>query len=793
MSPLASYTILNRTFLLLLFLLATPSVRAQTTSARLSGFVYDEAGSPLPGATVRIYRLGKATTAGERGQYELDVPAGTYYVAFSFIGYDRDSVQLNITHAHTYTMRLKAAATTMEAVTVSARPSDEQVTQTETGLVTLRKKDLESLPYLLGELDPIRIIQLMPGIQTSGEGSTGFYVRGGAVDQNLMQLDRTTVYNPSHLFGFFSIFNGSTIESIDLYKGGIPSYYGGRLSSITNITTRQGSPDKLKGEGSVGLIATGLLLEGPIGKKKKASFMIAARRTYVDLFASSLRRLGALKQDINYYFYDLNVNFDYSLGPRDHLRLRAYTGQDDFRYNTSSTFKNTIDWRNTTASLSWLHTYNDNLYSELMVNTSLYDMSFGAAITTYAFNIESDIRDWGFTYQVNQQHKKHTLAWGLTYTHHMLRPNNIYAYSEDVELSISPRIKLQGEEAALFINDKIRFSDKLEVNAGLRLSGYRQLGPFDRYVEDENMQVLDTLHYGRGKTIKQYGNLEPRLALRYSLSSSSSVKLSYDKTYQYLHQAPLSSVSLPLDIWVPSSSTIRPQSADQFSAGYFRNFRDNMFETSVVLYYKTMQQQLEYREGVIIGYSKGYNFDDNFVFGTGLSYGSEFSIKKNGGKLHGQISYTLSHTTRKFDALNKGKSFTAKYDRLHDLSVLANYVVSPRWTVSCVFVYGTGNALNLPVARYIVQENVVNEYGERNAFRMPPYHRMDLAATYTVHKSDKFESSWIFSVYNVYNRRNPYYIYFETTGNLDDYELSTSIKQVSLFPVIPAVTYRLKF
>lgn len=785
---------MNRTFLLLLSLaLTAPALYAQTSTVRLSGFVYDDAGSPLPGATVRIHRLGNATTAGERGQYELDIPVGTYSVAFSFIGYDRDSVQLNITGPHTYTMRLKAAATTMEEVTVLSRPTDERVTQTETGLVTLQKKDLENLPYLLGELDPIRIIQLMPGIQTSGEGSTGFYVRGGAVDQNLMQLDHTTVYNPSHLFGFFSIFNGGTIESIDLYKGGIPSYYGGRLSSITNISTRQGSTEKIKGEGSIGVIATSLLLEGPVGKKKKASFMVAARRTYVDLFISGLRRLGALKQDINYYFYDLNINFDYSLGPRDHLRLRSYTGQDDFRFNTSSTFRNTIDWRNTTGSLAWLHTYSDKLYSELMVNTSLYDMAFGASITTYSFDIQSDIRDWGLTYQFNRQADNHTLVWGLTYTHHMLRPNNIYASSEDVELSISPRIKLQGEEAALFINDKIKFSDKLEVSAGLRLSGYRQLGPFDRYVEDENMQILDTLYYGRGETIERYANLEPRLALRYSLSASSSVKLSYDKTYQYIHQAPLSSVSLPLDIWVPSSSTIKPQSADQFSVGYFRNFLANLFETSVVLYYKTMQQQLEYREGVIIGYSKGYNFDDNFVFGKGLSYGSEFSIKKNGGRVHGQLSYTLSHTTRAFDALNKGKSFTAKYDRLHDLSVLGNVVINPRWTVSCVFVYGTGNALNLPVARYIIQENVVNEYGERNAFRMPPYHRMDLAATYTVHKSDKFESSWVFSVYNVYNRRNPYYIYFETTGNLDNYELSTSIKQVSLFPVIPAVTYRLKF
>jgi hypothetical protein len=636
------------------------------------------------------------------------------------------------------------------------------------------------------------MIQLMPGIQTAGEGSTGFYVRGGALDQNLMMLDHATIYNPSHMFGFFSIFNGSTLQGVDVYKSGIPAYHGGRLSSVTRVTTRRGNNQKVKGEGGIGLIAANVLVEGPLNKNK-GSFLIAARRTYVDVFAKGLRELSILKQDINYYFYDLNANIDYPLSANDQLSFRGYLGKDHFVYNTGSGFSNRINWKNTAASLSWKHTAPGGLFSELALNTSLYDMGFGAAINTYNFSIVSDIHDRGLTWQFNLKRGMHDLAWGATYTYHTVNPNNINASSEDVELTFSQPIKLRAEEGSVFFNDKIQVGSRLEISAGIRASAYRHKGAFTRYIEDENFQILDTVEYGKGKSIKTYANLEPRVAVRYSLTENASVKASYDRTAQYMHMAPLSSVSLPLDIWVPSSSTIQPQTANQYSAGYYRNFAKPGLESAVVLYYKTMDRQIEYREGVIIGYSKGYNFDDNFVFGKGTSYGAEFSVKKSSGRVTGQVSYTLAKTTRTFPALNKGLSFPAKYDRRHDLSIIANMEYTSRWSFSGVFVFGTGNTLNLPVARYIIQGNVVNEYGSRNALRMPPYHRLDLAATYIARKTDRFEASWIFSVYNVYNRRNPYYIYFETEGDLNKYELKTNLKQVSLFPVIPAITYRLKF
>jgi hypothetical protein len=759
----------------------------------VSGTVFDsETSSPVPNATLIEHTTQKGTITDSNGNFQLKLVEGKYTLHVSLIGYEQLNIQIDIPLQTPLRLTLKPTSTTMGEIVVTDIRAQDKLTETETGLVSIDKKQLETMPYLLGEADPIRILQLMPGVQKAGEGNTGFYVRGGAVDQNMVLLDNSVVYNPSHLFGFFSVFNGSVVNSLDLYKGGIPSYYGGRLSSITRINTRRGNDNTFKAEGSLGLIATNLLLEGPI-KKGKGSFIIAGRRTYADLFINPLRKMFSIKEQLNYYFFDLNLNADYRLGARDKLTLRSYSGKDNFHFGTGSSFTNAITWGNTTASLNWIHSFNEKVIGEFSVGTVLYNMDFAASINNYAFKVFSSIADKNLSYRFDIQHHKHNLTMGVTYVDHALRPNNVEASTENVDLKLSNNVRLYSDEAAVYVNDKYLVNDKLEINAGLRLSGFRQKGPFTRYVEDDNLEILDTITYSRHQTIAKYANIEPRLSIRYSLSSSSALKISYDRGYQYMHMAPLSSASLPLDVWVTSSTIVKPQSANQYSAGYFRNFLNNMFETSAVLYYKSMSRQLEYRDGVIIGYSKGFNYDDNFVFGKGTSYGAEFLIKKNIGKLNGLISYTLSRTTRKFPELNDGKKFPAKYDRLHDLSIMANYVKSSRWTFSAIFVYGTGNALNLPIARYVIQGNVVNEYGKRNSFRMPPYHRLDLAATCVVKKTKRFESAWIFSVYNVYNRRNPYYIYFETKGDLKEYKLQTNLKQVSLFPVIPAITYRFKF
>lgn len=757
----------------------------------LSGHITEtKSNKPLPGCTVFVESVGKGTSADPEGFYSLTLPTGRYEVIFSFMGYGRATHQIDLQSSQSLDVSLIPETTTLSEVQVTSSHPDESLTSTETGHILIQKKDIDKLPYLLGEVDPIRMLQLMPGVQTSGEGSTGFYVRGGAVDQNLMLLDHSTVYNPSHLFGFFSIFNGSTVQNLEMYKSGIPSNYGGRLSSVTKVTTRSGNDQVIKGQAGLGAVAANFLVEGPL-KKNKSSFLVAARRTYVDLFARGLRELDLVKKDLNYYFYDLNINLDYKLSPRDRLFIRTYYGKDDFDHSKAS-FSNAIAWKNKTGSLTWQHA-GKLLFTDLSLHASGYDMSLGANISTYAFKMKSAINDVGITYQFNLPHGRHDLSWGLDYTRHSVRPNNVSATSDNVAFDLGEALKLKADEASFFVNDRVEWTDRLEMTVGLRMSAYSQLGPFTRYIEDAHFQVLDTVSFGKSKRIKSYYNFEPRVAFRYSLTSSSSVKISYDKTVQYMHMAPLSSVSLPLDIWLPSSPVIKPQIAHQFSAGYSRNFHDNQWETSLVLYYKNMHHQIEYRDGVIIGYSKGVNFDDSFVFGKGTSYGSEFSIKKPKGKFNGQLSYTLSRTTRAFKDLNDGKSFSAKYDRLHDLSLLTNFELNSKWTFSSVFVYGTGNALNLPVARYVLQGNVINEYGARNAFRMPAYHRLDLAAAYAGQKKSHWQSFWVFSVYNVYSRRNPYYIYFETEGNLEEPELKTSIKQVSLFPVIPTITYRIEF
>jgi hypothetical protein len=763
------------------------------TSSTLSGDVRDESNNkPLWGANVYIESLSRGTVVKENGTYELEIPNGKYTVIFSFVGYENKIIDITLEGSQDLSISLKPLTANIQEVIVSDKRAEDKITETETGLVSFTKEELQDLPYLMGEIDPIRIIQLMPGVHTAGEGNTGFYVRGGAVDQNLILLDDAIVYNPSHLFGFFSIFNGNILQSMDLYKGGIPANYGGRLSSITRVNTRQGNTQEFKGEAGIGLLSTNIVVEGPI-KKNKGSFVIAGRRTYIDLFIDPVRELFSVEEKLNYYFYDLNINADYNITKKDHLRLRSYTGKDKFSFGTGSSFSNRIEWGNRTASLSWIHSHRENVISEFSLTDVSYNMEFGAGINNYEFEIYSDIRDHSATYQLDIRKNKHSIKFGVNYTYHRVSPNNVDAQSDSVELDFNKNVVLYADEASIFLNDKITVNDKLEISAGIRFTTFSHLGNFTRYLTDENFQLLDTVQYGRNYRITTYANPEPRLAVRYSLNQESSLKFSVDRGYQYMHMAPLSSASLPMDVWVTSSKVVKPQYANQFSVGYFRNFENNTYETSAVIYYKDMYNQLEYRDGVIIGYSKGYNYDDNFVFGKGKSYGAEFLVKKNSGKLTGMVAYTLARTTRTFDELNAGNSFPAKYDRLHDLSILANYEHNSKWTFSGVFVYGTGNALNLPVARYVVQGNVVNEYGKRNSFRMPAYHRLDLSATWVRRKTKSFESAWIFSVYNAYNRRNPYYIYFETKGDLKEYKLETSLKQVSLFPVLPSVTYRVKF
>ena len=560
------------------------------------------------------------------------------------------------------------------------------------------------------------------------------------------------------------------------------------------IETKSGNFQQWHGKGSVGLIATNLALEGPL-VKEKLSVSIAGRRTYYDLIRRPISKyVDFLNNGLNYYFYDLNARLDYRLSDRNRFTLSGYTGQDQFQYANHKSFSNCIGWGNQVLSLRWSHLYNSQLFSETSMTHSRYHMNFGATISDYHLQLASAVRDFSvehrLTYTPSDQHE---LTAGMQLTYHRFSPNDTQAQADGTDLDFGEAEVLHAQEGAIYLNDRYVVSSRWTVNGGLRFSGFQHAGPFRRYETLTPGVAADTVLYPSGAPVVLYANVEPRLSVVYQLSEAASLKLAYDRAYQYTHMVPLASSSLPTDVWVPSSENIKPQRSNQYSLGYFTSAGKNAYEGSVMVYYKEMQHQIEHGDGMLVGQRKGTNFDDNFLFGRGQSYGSEFFLKKKKGYLTGWMSYTLSKTDRTFAGINGGRPYPARYDRRHDLSLLLNYRRHPRWSFSGVFAFASGNTMTLPVARYVINGNVVNEYDGRNNFRMPAYHRMDLSATCQGRKRERFSTSWVFSLYNVYSRLNPYYLFFDVDGNIEEYRLEVKARQISLFPIIPSVTYRMSF
>lgn len=777
----------------LLLLLLLPVVWHATAQEKyvFSGIVQDaENLAPLYNAAVQVSDTYNGGFTDQNGAFTLSLEEGRYTLLLSYMGYHTLKAEISIPEERQRRFLLKPSELIAGEVTIHSNSPVASLTSAATGTHLLREKDIQKIPYVLGEVDPLRALQLLPGIQSAGEGNTGFFVRGGGADQNLILLDNAPIYNASHLFGFFSVFNGHTVKKMELLKGGIPSKYGGRLSSYLKITTKTAGKEKARAEGSLGLIAGSFLLETPV-IKDKLSLSVAGRRTYLDLLNESvLKNVDYFGKDFDYYFYDINTKLDYRSG-KDRLSVSLYSGADNFKYYGN--ISNHIVWKNTLFTANWHHMVNDQWALHTTAYSSNYDLNFGAGIYSYSLDMFSEITDHGIKLSsIHYLGDKHEIEAGGEIIRHRFLPNKINAVTDGAALNFGQVQQINALEYASFIDGRFSLGKNLLLSAGLRHSAYWQKGPFRRFVANDNFVVTDTVEYAKNKTIASYHHFEPRLAVRYSLNNSTSIKASYDLNSQYVHMVPMSSVSLPSDMWVPSSQNIKPQRGHQFSLGYFRNLVHNAYESSISAYYKIMDHQIAYRNGVIIGYSKGFNFDDNFYFGKGTSKGIELLVRKNSGKLTGSFSYTLSKTSRKFEHIDKGSVFPAKYDRRHDLSLQAAYQLSKRWKLMGVFVYATGNALTLPVGRYIINGNIVNEYGKRNRFRMPAYHRLDLSAAYTLKKTDNFESSLVFSCYNIYNRKNPYYLYFDVSGNLNEYHLEIEPEQVSLFPVIPSVTYRLK-
>lgn len=780
--------------LILLILLQAPNALfAQNYT--ISGTVTDgKTGETLIGATVVLKENGKGAASNVYGFYSVTSEKGTYTLVASYLGYDDYKQTVTLDKDQRISIALSPKTITTKVVEITGERNDDNVTKTTMGQIKLDINTIKTIPVFMGEVDVLKTIQLLPGVKGGSEGNAGFYVRGGGPDQNLILLDEATVYNAGHLFGFFSVFNGDAVKGINLIKGGMPAQYGGRLASVLDITMKDGNNQKFHADGGIGLIASRLTLQGPI-KKNKASFIVSGRRTYADILAQPFIADTSPFKGSGYYFYDLNAKLNWQIGDRDRVFLSGYFGRDVFTFsNQDFGFKTKIAWGNATLTARWNHVFNDKLFSNVSLIFTDYKFSFDASQDQFKLGFYSGIRDYNakmdFTWVPNV---RHNIKFGVNYVYHKFTPNNAYASAGDQEFDLGDPETLYANEGAIYISDDFDVTEKFSISAGLRLSGFQQIGPFTRYYKDDQGYTTDSVNYSRGESIKLYGGLEPRLAVKYAFNSKMSIKASYTRNLQYLHLTNIASISLPTDLWFPSTERVKPQIGSQYSLGVFRNFADNTWETSVELYYKDMKNQIEYKDGYVPGSSLNDNLDNSLVFGKGWAYGAEFFVKKALGKTTGWLGYTLSWTQRQFDAINKGEPYFARYDRRHDIQLIVTHEFNPKWTVSAVWVYSTGNALTLQTGRYIYDGNIVNEFGPRNAYRMVPYHRMDLSVTWTAKKTEKFTSAWNLSIYNVYSRQNPYFIYFAAEGDITQGQVKLSARQVSLFPVIPAITWNFSF
>ena len=760
----------------------------------ISGYVKDSAtGESVIGATVTVVGQQKATTSNAYGFYSITLDEGAYELSVAHVSYQTALLPVALDGNKEWNISLVSKTSAMTEVVVYSRRRDANVQNAQMGRLDLSAAQIKSVPALLGEVDVLKTIQLLPGVQNAGEGNAGFYVRGGGPDQNLIMLDDAVVYNTGHLFGFFSIFNADAIKNTSLIKGGMPAQYGGRLSSVLDIAMKDGNMKEFGAEGGIGLIASRLSLQGPL-VKDKASFILSGRRTYIDALVKPFVKETSDFHGSGYYFYDLNAKVNYRFNDRNRLFLSGYFGRDVFDFNnTSRSFKANIPWGNATATLRWNHVFGPKLFANTTLVYNDYKFKFGAAQESFEVAMSSGIRDVSakidFDYYASPQHR---LKFGLISTYHKFTPNVFSGRQDSTEFNPPNEGAKYAIENALYVQDDWDVSDKLKVAAGLRWSAFDQVGPYTKFTRDADANKLDSTTYGNFEKVVHYGGVEPRLTFRYTLNSTSSVKGSVSRNLQFIHLVSNAGSTLPTDLWVPSTFRVRPQISWHYAGGVFKNFGNNAYETSIEVYYKKMQNQIEFKEGYTPSFR---DVEEDFTFGKGWSYGAEFFVNKTAGRLTGWMGYTLSWTWRQFDALNEGTKFPAKYDRRHDLSVVATYELNKKWKLGGVFVYGTGNATSLPERFYFVEGVLTQEYSGINQYRLPAYHRMDLSATYTPvpKKEKKVKSSWVFGVYNTYSRMNPYFIYYDQSGNPLDGSLKVEARQVSLFPLLPSVTWNFQF
>ena len=779
---------LPKLFGLLLLLLAGAAARGQTRYS-ISGTIRDTtSGEVLIGATVSIVRAGggathagAATITNAYGFYSVTAFAGTYEVIMSFAGYRTQTFPVTLNGDLRLSIKLSPDSTELQSVVVSSVRKNANVTQPLMGVQKLTTAEIANVPVIFGEKDVLKTIQLLPGVQSAGDGSSGFFVRGGTSAQNLILLDEAVVYNPDHLLGFFSTFNSDAIKDVTVYKGEEPADYGGRLASVVDIRMNDGNNQRYSVSGGIGLIDSRLNIEGPI-VKDEGSFFVSARRTYADLFLRLSKDTNLNKSSL--YFYDLNAKANYKLGEKDHLYLSGYNGEDNLGINNLFN----LQYGNSTGTLRWNHIFNSRLFSNTSLVFSKYNYLINDNQNNNDVNISSYIQDMSLKedlqYYINTANQ---LDVGISVTHHTLAPGILDA-GESSSFNSLFLAKKYSLESDAYISHRWSPADNLHIDYGLRVTSFTILGPGTFYTYDNLGNTIDSTVYSGHAVVKNYVNPEPRFSASWVLDDVSSIKGSYARNIQNLHLLTNSTSSNPTDLWVPSSNNIKPEIADQESVGYFRNLDDNKYETSVEVYYKTMQNEIDYKNGAQLIANE--NVESQLLYGKGRAYGVELFVKKKEGALTGWVSYTLSRTQLQIDGINNNQWYDASQDVPQNVSVVGIYKISPKWTLSSDFVYHSGQSVTYPSGKYINNGEVFFYYTNRNASRMPPYDRLDLAATVIAKKTAKSESSWTFSVYNAYDRANAYAIIFQQNPNNPE---QTQAVKYTLYKLVPSVTWNFKF
>jgi len=750
----------------------------------ISGKVTDhQNGESLIGATIYIQEMKTGTVSDIYGNYSVSLAPGNYTVDFSYIGYATVEKIVDLDKNTILSLELHFKQENLKEVEITSEKDDKNVARPEMSTFKMDMKTIDNIPALFGEVDLIKAIQLLPGVQSVSEGSSGFSVRGGAPDQNLILLDEATVYNSSHMLGFFSVFNNDAIKDVKLYKGDIPPAYGGRLSSVLDIHMDEGNSKGYEVNGGIGLISSRLTVEGPI-VKDRSSFIVSGRRTYADLYLP-LSSQAALRNN-KLYFYDLNAKINYKFGEKDQVFLSGYFGRDVFRNQFAG-----IQWGNGTGTFRWNHLITNKLFSNFSTQYSEYRYVLdGGTGDVTGFTWNASLKDIGIKEDISYfLNTNNTIKFGLTSTYHMIDPG----VASGTGTSVINQVKVPKEfalETGLYGGNEQRFGDHLTVKYGLRFSVFQNVGPGTVYSYTQDYVSQGSIGHKWGDFYHTYYGLEPRLGLLYEFNERSSIKASYARTYQYLQLAQNSTVGTPLDIWFPASPNVKPQLGDQVAAGYFRNFRRNTIETSVELYYKWMQHVIDFKDYAVLLLND--TLEGQLRIGKAWSYGAEFLIRLNEKKLNGWISYTYSRVFRQIAAINNGLAYPAPYDKPHNVAIVLNYPVSKRIMVSANWVYATGNPLTFPIGRAEVGNKIIPIYSARNAYRYQSYHRLDLSVTLFSKPKPGRKFNWDLnaSIYNVYNRHNTWSIEFTQDATSPN---TTVAEKVYLFGIIPSITFNFHF